>query len=374
MSLREPVLHLSVIAASDPAGIIINIIVWFGLMLIVALAFNHVFGSAGLPALSNRIPILIGAYTVSAVSLRVIFAVVAYSGVRLLPYNDDMGWIYNNPANVALVNDFLADNPALGVGLLIFSLGASMVLGGLGGWLMARAALRLDAIYILILTLSLTDIGCLFGRNITWLGGGTLGLYIPAPLALLGGNESAAMAAITLAVVVGVYLILRRLSDSPWGRLLAATRDNPMTTKSVGKDLVAIRGRVIFYTSGLMALAGALNAFYISYVVEASYHNAYWMFWPLLMILLGGLGSSAGTVLGAALIIGMREAILIFKFEIGAMLFFPISYLEDVLLGGLILIVLIWLPRGLIPEKRKQIRGIAYGDLVDEDRLNLGDK
>lgn len=359
-------MYVAVVAASDAAGVIINVVFLLGIMLIMALAFNHVLGYAGVPFLGNRIPVIIGAFTVSAVTLRLTYLIVSWAGVGLLDYGSQMGWIYNNPGNVALVNDFLAGNPALGLGLLVFSFGASVILGGLGGWLLARIALRMNVIYILILTLSLTDLGCVFGRNITWLGGGTAGLSTPDPLAFLPENRGAAMVVITLALAVLVYLLLRKLSDSPWGRLLAATRDNPTTVESVGKDLVAIRGRVVFYASGIMALAGTLYAFYISFVVEASYHNSYWMFWPLLMILLGGLGSSSGAVLGAVLVVAMRETIFVFKFQVQSLIFFPISYLEDVLLGGLMLIVLLRLPRGLIPEKRKQIRGIAYGDLVDE--------
>jgi len=359
-------LYVAVVAASDAAGVIINAVFLLGMMLIMALAFNHVLGSAGVPFLGNRIPVLIGAFTVSAVTLRLTYLIVSWAGVGLLDYGSEMGWIYNNPGNVALVNDFIAGNPALGIGLLVFSLGASVILGGLGGWLMARAALRMNVIYILILTLSLTDLGCVFFRDITWLGGGTLGLQPPDPLAWLPANRGAVMAVIALVLVAGVYLLLRRLSDSPWGRLLAATRDNPTTAESVGKDLVAIRGRVVFYASGIMALAGTLYAFYINFVIEASYHNSYWMFWPLLMILLGGLGSSSGAVLGAVLVVALRETMMVFNFQIQSMLFFPIYYLENIILSGLILIVLILLPSGLMRERRKPIRGIAYGDLVDE--------
>lgn len=124
-------------------------------------------GHAGIPAFVNRIPVLLGAFTVSAVSTRLVFAVAASAGVKLLDWGSEQGWIYNSQENTRLVNEFLAENPALCIGLILFTFAASIVLGGLGGWLLTRVALRLNPVLILMVTFALTDVGCVFGRNIT---------------------------------------------------------------------------------------------------------------------------------------------------------------------------------------------------------------
>jgi branched-chain amino acid transport system permease protein len=351
----------------DYASLAIGTLSLFGLVLIVALAFNHLLGSAGIPAMSNRIPALIGSFTISAVTLRLTFIIVASAGVNLIEWRDDYSWVYNNQINVGLVNDFIARNPLFGLGILLFSLAVSLLLGGMGGWLMARAAIRLDAIYILILTFSLTDLGCLFGRNIVSLGGGTMGLFIPDPLAFLSGNRGLAMVLIILVVVAAVYLLLQKVEDSPWGRLLVALRDNPTTAASIGKDIVSIRSRAIFFSSGLMALGGTLYSFYNLFVSEAPMHNEVWLFWPLTAIIIGGLGSRRGTILGTSILAITFMMIVNFRLQLQQIFFFPISYLEDIIFPLMMLLPLMFLPRGLIQERRKPIRGIVYGEIIGQD-------
>jgi branched-chain amino acid transport system permease protein len=359
---------LSFVAQSaDYASLALDILSLFGTVLIVTLAFNHLLGSAGIPAMSNRIPALIGSFTISAVTLRLVFITVASAGVNLIEWRDDYSWVYNNQINVGLVNDFISRNPLFGVGILLFSLAASLLLGGIGGWLMAIAAIRLDAIYILMLTFSLTDLGCLFGRNIVSLGGGTMGLFIPDPLAFLHGNRGLAMTLIIIAVVATVYLLLRRVEDSPWGRLLVASGDNPTTAASIGKDIVSIRSRTIFFSSGLMALGGTLYSFHILFVSESPMHNWVWLFWPLTAIIIGGIGSRRGAILGISVIAIIFRMIVDFKPQIQQVFFFPVSYLENIILPLMILLVLMFLPKGLIREKRRPIRGIVYGEIESDD-------
>ena len=346
---------------------IINAVAFFGMMLIVSLAFDHLLGFAGIPALVNRIPVLVGAFTVSAVSMRLIFTVATSAGVQLLDYGSEQGWIYNNPENVRLVNEFLAANPLLSVGLILFSLAAAMIFGGLSGWLLARVTLRLEPIYILIATLALTDLGCVPGRSITWVSGGTLGLSVPDPLAFIPGNQHTAWALIIVVIAAGVFLLLSRLESSPWGRFVAATSENPIMTTSMGGDLVQIRGRVIFYTSGIMALAGTLWGFYYLFVVEAPFHNSPWLFWPMTAILLGGSGGKRGAVLGTIAVFTIYEAIVVFKEPLTTLFFFPASYLESIILSLLMLASLILLPRGPINGRRRHLKGIVYDGVVTDD-------
>jgi branched-chain amino acid transport system permease protein len=329
------------------------------MMLIVAFATEHMLGFARIPAFVNRIPVLIGAFTVSALSMRLIFAVAASAGVELLDYGSEQGWIYNNMENVRLVNEFLAGNPMLCIGLILFSLAAAMILGGLSGWLLARVTLRFEPIYILMATLALTDLGCVPGRSITWVSGGTLGLYVPDPLAFIPGNQHVTWALMSVALAAGVFLLLGRIESSPWGRLAAATGENPMTATSVGNDLVKIRGRVIFYTSGIMALAGTLWGFYYLFVVESPYHNWPWLFYPLAAIFIGGLGSRRGTLYGLIVFFVFLRLIIVFKFEIQQLFFFPVSYIEDVFLSLIILAALFLHPRLQRGRRRVHIEGIV---------------
>jgi branched-chain amino acid transport system permease protein len=328
------------------------------MMLIVAFATEHMLGFAKIPAFVNRIPVLIGAFTVSAVSMRLIFAVAASAGIELLDYGSEQGWIYNNLENVKLVNEFLARNPALSIGLILFSLAAAMILGGLSGWLLARVTLRFEPIYILMVTLALTDLGCILGRSITWVSGGTLGLNVPDSLAFVPGSQHVAWALMSIILAAGVFLLLSRIESSPWGRLATAAGENPTTATSVGNDLVKIRGRVIFYTSGIMALAGTLWGFYYLFVVESPFHNWPWLYYPLVAIFIGGLGGRRRTLYGLIVFFALLRLIIAFKFEIQQLFFFPVSYIEDVFLSLLILAALFLQPRLQLGRRRVHIDGI----------------
>jgi hypothetical protein len=101
--------------------------------------------------------------------------------------------------------------------------------------------------------------------------------------------------------------------------------------------------------------------------VEANYQRAFWTYWPWLMLILGGPGNNAGTFLGTALIVAMRRVIIVSKWFFDTVLFFPIAYFEQILLGALLIIVMIVRPNGLIPEKLLYIPGINYRQLVREE-------
>jgi len=217
-----------------------------------------------------------------------------------------------------------------------------------------------------MITFALTDIGCVFGRSITWVGGGTLGLNVPDLLIFIPGNQHAAWAIIILAIAAAVYFLIGRIESSPWGRLVTATSDNPVTAASMGKDVAQIRGITVFYTSGIMALAGTLFSLYDLYVSESPFHNWVWLFYPLTAILLGGISSRRGTVIGTIILFAILRSIIVFKEPLQTLLFFPVSYIESVITSLLILVALFLLPRGLIREKRKPIKGRVYDGVITD--------
>ena len=80
------------------------------------------------------------------------------------------------------------------------------------------------------------------------------------------------------------------------------------------------------FASGVTALSGTLLAFYFSFVVEANYQRAFWTYWPWLMLIPGGPGNNAGTFLGCALIVAMRRVIIVNKWFLQNVFFFPVAY------------------------------------------------
>ena len=355
------------VAVSGTARLIVDIAMYFGLFVIVAMALNFQYGNAGIPNMGCAVQVIIGGFTVSALTTRLIFSMAKSAGVELRPWAGDFDWVYNNPFNVDVTNTFIKDKPMFGMSMLLFSLAVALILGAVIGWIIALPAIRLRATYLMIVLITMADASQIFGRNIPWISGGTLGVFIPDIFKWYQGDRTILMAIITLLIGLVSFFIFRTMLNSPYGRLMRSIRENEITVGSVGKNVVGIRRNILMFASGITALSGTLLAFYFSYVVEANYQRAFWTYWPWLMLILGGPGNNAGTFLGCALVVAMRRVIIVNKWFLQEVFFFPIAYFESILLGVLLIVVIIFRPNGLIPEKLLYIPGVNYRRLVDEE-------
>ncbi len=347
--------------------LIVDIAMFFGLLVIVAMALNFQYGNAGIPNMGCAVQVIIGAFTVSAVVVRLDFWIASMAGVKLDDWNDPFKWIYSNPNNVIATNAFFKANALLSMGILLLSIGIALVFGALIGYLLALPAIRLRATYLMIVLITMADASQIVGRNVTWISGGTLGVFIPDVFAWYPGDRGVITAVVTLFLGLVSFMVFRTMLNSPYGRLMRSLRENEVTVASVGKNVVGIRRNILMFASGVTAIAGVMNVYYLGFSNEGNYQRAYWTYWPWLMLILGGPGNNAGTFLGAAVIIALRRIIIVYKFEISQFFFFPISYLEDILLGGLLVIVMIFRPNGLIPEKLLYIPGVNYSKMIKEE-------
>ncbi len=357
----------SSVAVTGTARLIVDIAMYFGLFVIVAMALNFQYGNAGIPNMGCAVQVIAGGFTVSAITVRLLFTMVEGAGVELLPWAIDFDWVYNNPANVKLANEYIQTHSMFGWSMLLFSLAVSLIMGAIIGWVIALPAIRLRATYLMIVLITMADAAQIFGRNIPAISGGTLGMFIPNVFGWYPGDRTVLTAVITLLIGLISFFIFRTMLNSPYGRLMRAIRENEVTVGSVGKNVVGIRRNILMFASGVTALSGTLLAFYFSFVVEANYQRAFWTYWPWLMLILGGPGNNAGTFLGCALIVAMRRIIIVNKWVLESLFFFPIAYFESVLLGLLLIGVIMFRPNGLIPEKLLYIPGVNYTLMVQEE-------
>jgi branched-chain amino acid transport system permease protein len=347
--------------------LIVDIAMFFGLLVIVAMALNFQYGNAGIPNMGCAVQVIIGAFSVSMIVVRVMLTVAASAGVPLHDWTNDYNWVYTSPANTALMNEFIKNNMVVAIGFFLLSLGTALVLGAVIGYLLALPAIRLRATYLMIVLITMADASQIIGRNVVSISGGTLGLWIPNVFAWYPGDVGVITAVITLLLGLISFFIFRTMLNSPYGRLMRSMRENEVTLGSIGKNVVGIRRNILMFASGVTAIAGVMNVYYLQFSNESGYQRAYWTYWPWLMLILGGPGNNAGTFLGAAMIIALRRVIIVFKFEIQSFFFFPVSYIEDIILGGLLVVVMIFRPSGLIPEKLLYVPGVNYAKMVKED-------
>jgi branched-chain amino acid transport system permease protein len=165
-------------------------------------------------------------------------------------------------------------------------------------------------------------------------------------------------AAVAIILCLGVYLFVRRITESPYGRSLRAMRDNDLVADSLGKSLLSMR-TVMLVVGG--AIAGLSGGVLVSYITTWS--PAAWGYAETVVlfaaVIIGGAGNHVGAVLGAILVpVGFEEAT---RFIPASNSLPPnlIPSLEWVAIGLLIVIFLWVRPQGILPERKRVIRAGA---------------
>ncbi len=344
---------------------------FFGLFVTVAMALNFQYGNAGVPNMACALSASIGGYTVSAIVTRFIYWIGKQAGLDILPMTRISTWRHNNDLNTHLMNEYLAEHAFLGITLFIFSLALGFVTGWALGYVISLPAIRLRATYLIIALIMMTDISWILVRIIVPISGGTKGMFVPNVLSWYIGDKTIMIAVVTLTIGMVCYLLLRRMLNSPYGRLMRAVRENDLTMNSVGKDVTAIRRNVLMFGSGVTAVLGVLVAYYYSYMIGGNFNMSTWTYWPWMMLMIGGPGNFAGTYVGCALVIAMRRLIILSKWHLARLIWFPIVIFEQQLLALFIIVILILRPKGIIPERPLRIAGIDYRRLMRGDTSAL---
>jgi branched-chain amino acid transport system permease protein len=223
-------------------------------------------------------------------------------------------------------------------------------LGGLAAYPVGRITLRLQDDYLAIVTFGFAEVVRTIVLNVPWTGGanGLTGI-----LPLFGGLSSElrpyVQLALALVIVALVLLLMHRLTESPYGRLLRAIRDSALAARSLGKSTERYRLLSLVLGSAIAGLAGAIYAHYIAYVSPDQFDTSL-TFIVFTGVVIGGC-SHWGAAIGTVIFIGVMEGTR-FLGDVGV----PISDADfaqiRLMLVGLALIVLMQRRReGLWPYR-----------------------
>ena len=216
---------------------------------------------------------------------------------------------------------------AYGVALTLSAFGASftaIALGTLGGAMLAGAlalaiglfSLRVKAIFFAMVTLAVASAFAVLASQLSWLTGGEDGLTYRIPRALtpafrfadfrildvrLDGRLLAYYLVFISAMVL--FLVMLRIVNSPFGRTLKAVRDNAFRAEAIGYRVIWYRTTASILSAVIAALAGALLAIWLRYTGPATTLSMEIMIDILLMVVIGGMGTLYGAMIGATLFI-----------------------------------------------------------------------
>jgi len=242
---------------------------------------------------------------------------------------------------------------ALNQPFFVCVLGAVLVCVGLGVAMgVPTLGTRGDLFVIMTFAVQIVVLGII--NNWVTLTNGPVGLVgIPAPL-FFGIEISTSLGYLTLvgSCAVAVFWGLRRLVLSPFGQLLMMIREDETLAESLGKNVTLLKVSVFAICCGTGGLAGALYAFYSSYIDPTSFTVMESVF-ILTIVIVGGAGNLWGAVVGSVLLIGLPE---VFRFiglpqDVAA-------NLRQVFYGLVLVVCMIWRPQGLIGKFAFREEGI----------------
>jgi branched-chain amino acid transport system permease protein len=268
-------------------------------------------------------------YAVWALSLNLL---VGFAGMQSLGHAAYLG-------GGAYVCAWLIANAGLGhAGAALLTL---VIVGAMAG-LFGVLALRASGLGFLMITLALGQI--LWGVAYRWVDvtGGDNGIRLPSRPAPLGLalNQPAPFYYFALAVFAVVLLVMWRIAQSPYGAALRGTRDQPRRMSALGYNVWLIRWSAFVLAGFWGGVAGLLYVYYNKFVSPQAL-SLQQSAEVLIMTILGGVGSIIGPVVGAIIITLVKTVVS--------------SYVDrwNTLLGVLFLLVIVFMPEGVVPGLRR---------------------
>jgi len=206
---------------------------------------------------------------------------------------------------------------------------AGACLAAFFGFLIGIPTLRLEGDYLAMVTIGFAEIIRVFFLNFEP-GGKAVGLY---------GMPQYTTFAIVWIIVIVVILLNVRLLDSRTGRALYAIRENEIAAEAAGINTTGLK--VLAFTVGafLGGLGGGLYAHYMSYIAPQDF-GFMKSIEILNMVVLGGMGSIPGTILGTIILTIAPEMLRI------------VADYRLLFYGGLLVILMIFRPNGLLGDVR----------------------
>ncbi len=221
--------------------------------------------------------------------------------------------------------------------------GAAVILGAIVG----KVAIRRQGIYFAMVTLALAQLIYFLCLQAPFTGGenGQQGIPRGFALGFLDLNNNMILYYVVLVIFAAGFGLVYRVVNSPFGQVLKAVRENEPRAISLGYDTDRVKLTAFILSAGLAGLAGSTKAvvFQLASLTDVHWHMSGEV---VLMTLLGGLGTLAGPVVGATVVVALQNTL-----SSG-----PLNAYVPVVLGTIFVICVLAFRRGIVGEIRALIK------------------
>jgi branched-chain amino acid transport system permease protein len=198
---------------------------------------------------------------------------------------------------------------AIALGLLV-----ALPLAALLALVIGLFSLRVQTIFFAMITLAVASAFAVLASQLSWLTGGEDGrsfrvpellqpgtTYIPRDVFGIAVTGRTLTYYIVFVLCAALFLLLLRVVNSPFGRVLQAIRENPFRAEALGYRTVIHRTLANCIAAAVAAAAGALNALWLRYTGPDTSLSFNIMLDILLIVVIGGMGTLYGAIVGATL-------------------------------------------------------------------------
>jgi len=315
------------------------------LLIFVAFAAVPLFGGAAS-----------GSYILSLVTRVMVFAIAALALDLLVGFGALVS--FGHAAFMGLGAYAVGILAAHGIGDALVALPVALAAAMLFAWVTGIVCLRTRGVYFIMITLAFGQMAYFTASSLAPYGGDD-GLTIAARNTIFGFEvlrDDRALYFVTLACLVGAYLLCRAVVGSRFGRVFRGARENPVRMAAIGFEVYRYQLVGYVLAGGLGGLSGFLLANATEFVSPA------YMSWQrsgelIIMVILGGIGTLHGAIVGAAAFILVSEWLPEGIYQLGALL--QIRSVSDfaehwkIVFGPLLVLVVLFARGGLIGVGRR---------------------
>jgi len=175
--------------------------------------------------------------------------------------------------------------------------------------------------------------------------------YINGVLAISQYTYKVGLMVLELVILAFIYEGLEFLVNTPWGRVLKAIREDEEVVKALGKDVFSYKLQAFLLGGAIAGIAGSFFAWQLTAIYPTNFESIV-TFNAWIIVVLGGAGSNAGTLLGSV-IFWLYDSLTRFLPTIGFLTESQIGALRIMLIGLILIVLMMSRPQGILGKKEE---------------------